>query len=893
MKKIISLIMSLIIISSVLPAAVYAEENETYSQYESYCYDTLVGLGIVDENEEISRMITKGEFCGIVANMLKISGESNDGALYFRDVSPDHEYYDSICAMARHGYIFGDDSQRVYPDKYITKETALVILVRALGYETMAKNSGGYIAGYANLWNNLDLDKGLNDVLDKDFTLSKVCVALYNSLLAKQPGNAYSSNAGFQIEAEGGATLLYSLYNGYEFKGIVNKNGYTSLVSSDRYKDSERVRIGDVEMNGGETGIGKYLGYEIVGITVDSQKGAEDYTVVSFTTYNKNDGLTIRGDKLLSVPDTLTVKYDDGESNKTRTAKLTRNVSVIYNYQYISSYTEDDLYIDNGYLKLVDNNRDGEYDVVFVFEYTTYFVSGVDTLTGYIYDTYGYEPIVVDDQTVITDAYGTTMSIAAVQPNDILSVYKPKHSSEGSVTVIEKSMAQPVEGEVESLHEDDGTIAVIDGKEYRVSDRYAALSQPNTTYRKIKLGMKGIFYINDDTEIYAIEVSACDFIYAYLISIGVRDWDYTSKCKVYTQYGEFKELSFHEKLKINGSRVDDIYTLNQNTLLCSGGKAKPQLVKYKTDAAGLITELLVSDGTKVLPTKYSDTALNYNGKVTNGEMRSGAKKYNYEYLYNDDTVIFIIPADLKNQKGFQISNKVFSDAQKLTLNLYDTDSSYIFKAAVAEGGDVKADFESEPYLVALTSVGVLSINENDELVEEVKGYYKGVLKTFSALQEDNLFDGFKAGDIVHIMVDATSGNIMGTKKMFTFDDAGNNKPTTDSVIYHDEFAMKKPHDTNPIPTRIYGATGMVYGKCMAKGDNYVTLTLDGGTTGNPFTISNDVNVYVVEKDGKKINVTPSSTDAIMVASSPTAGNGSKVLLNTRNAIVREIFIIKE
>ncbi len=890
MKKILSLMLSLIIIVSVCSVGTHAEDANTYGKHEQYCYDTLVALEIIDDGEDLRSRITKGQFCDIVARMLKIDGKYYEDKLYFRDVAPDHLYYDSISILASEGYLFGNDLKRVYPDEYISKNTALVILVRALGYELMAQQSGGYIVGYESVWNSLNLDEGLRNIDDEDFTLAKVAVMLYNTLLAKQVGFKHGTT-GSSLTFEGGNSILYSLYNGYEFRGVVSKNEFTSINSADRFKD-ERIRIDNIEMSIAAPGIEDYLGYEVKGIMTESKKGEEDYTLISFTDYEYNDDLIIRSTDVLSVPDTLTVKYDDGESKKTRVAELTRNVSVIYNYQYLSTYTKEDLDIDSGYLKLIDNNLDGKYDVVFVYEYKTYFVSNVDSFSKLIYDSYGYSPLEIDDETIIMNSAGIKLDISAIQSKNILSVYEPKNASDTALTIIEQSMIAPVVGKVDKTFEDEGTFAEVGGKTYKVSDRYATISSANTTYKKIKLGLKGTFFINEDMEICAFEASSDDFTYAYLINLWVKD-DEVSKCKIYTQYAVFEEHSFHENLKINGKRVDDIYKLNQNTLLYKNGKTVAQLIKYKANTDGLITEMLVSDGTKVSPMKYKDNMVNYNGQVSNAEIRGGsAKKYNYQYLYDDDTVIFIIPENLKSEKDYNISNKIFSDGQKLTMDVYDVDNSYLMKAAIINGGKASVDFAAESYLVVVTDTGIESINENDELTEVIKGYYKGQEYKYESLEEDDWFNGFKEGDIVHILKDSVTGKIMGTKKFFTFDNAPQ-KPTTDAIIYHDEYTKKMPHDSNPIPSRLYGATGMVYGNCIAKGNNYVTLSTDGGETGDPFSTVNDTLVYVVEKKDGKITVAPSSMDAIIVATQPSIGNGSKVLLNTRNAIVREIFIIKE
>jgi len=892
MKRILSLILVLMMTASIFCVRISAAESNEISKYEQYCYETLIGLDILGDDAEIDQRVTKGEFFDIVAKMLKINDVASDGKLYFRDVSPEHEYYNSISALASMGYLFGDDNQRVYPDEYISRNTAFVIMVRALGYEAIAQRSGGYIAGHINVWSRLELDKGLSDVSDEEFDLGKISILIYNSLLANQPGTEYISDSGIQMEMESGDTLLYSLYGGYEFKGIVNKNKFTSLTSTDRY-ELEMIRIGDTEMYAENSTIHNYLGYEVRGIMLDVDKDDEDYTLLSFTDYQYNEELTIKSLDIVDVPDTLTVKYDDGSGNKTKTAELTRNVSVIYNYQYLSSYTKNDLDIDSGYLKLVDNDNDGKYDVVFIYEYQTYFVSGVDVYGGYIYDKYGYQMLEVDDEVLITNAYGDKVHISTISQNNVLAVYKPKNTSSDSLTVVEKSLAEPVAGRVDGLYNKNGTYAQINGESYRVSNRYATLSQNNpTSYRKVEVGVTGTFYLDSNNEICAFDDVINDYTYAYLTHIEIDEWKETSKCKVFTQFGQFEELLFHKNLKINGNRVTDVCDLDQTLLFdANTGLAKPQLVKYKTNSEKAIMEIMVSDGTTVLPKDYDSNVVNYNGLVTNGEIRIEAKKYNYQYIYNNDTVIFIIPADINDEKHFYISNKIFREGEKSTMKIYDVDSSYVMTAAVIEGGLMEADKTSDMHLLTITEAGTTGVNEDGEYVDVIRGYYQGAERKFTALQEDDRFDGFKEGDIVHIITDSSTGEIVYTQRMFTFDEA-TNVPTSDALIYYNEFKKTHPHtSTTPVAT-IWAGMGLVYGECTAKGDDWITVTLNNGNTGEPFICQKNIFVYVVEKTDRGTIVTPSSIDAVVAATEPTSGNGSKVLLNARNAIVREIYIIK-
>lgn len=880
-KKLITIIC--ICFSAVLiQSMAYAEEY-----YSTYYSDTLQALGIeIDADSE--DVITKGAFCGIVANLMDLNTEYSGQAIYFRDVTQDHEYYEEITILAEQGYVVGDDKGRFYPDEPLTSETASVILVRCLGYELNAQYGGGWISGYYRIANELGINDGVGSVSNTGLTGPQVTRMVFNTLLAP----TYGMNLSEQM-IEKGETLAEKIYFAVELEGVVKQTRFTGIDTIEGCPQG-MVVLDETAVYTGETNAESYLGYKIRAMAIENED--DSYTLISVAKHKQNTDLRISYNEINEVPDIYSIEYEQADSNRIRTINLDRNVSVIYNYQKLMAYETADLQIENGYMQLVDNNNDGKYDVVLVYEYLTYFVAGVDTDAGFIYDKYGYDALDVNEDTIILNSYDYEVDLSTIKTDSVLSVYMPKTANASSYTVIVVSDYEPVEGKVTGVLNEREMTVTINGENYIIDKRYLSVSQTNPQVTKIELGVSGIFYLNKDKQISGFKYTTSDELYGYMKKIYIDEVDEKAYFELFSQEAVFVKGQISEKVKLNGARIRNTEALLEDGILFPEGKFKPQLVKFKLDGDGKMTSLkIASEAVATNPMQTDEEELTYNGTVTDGEMRPSGQKYAYKYLYTDDTIVFNVPAanDISNERKYSISEKVYTDGEDLTLKLYDVGFDYIIGAAVQVDGANSVNFDNQQSLTIITDICQVYDEETQEVCMALTGITDGEEQTYTCTLEDGYFDGFKIGDFARILVNKTTGETIGALKVFTFSDAG---PTadTDAVIYHDRYARKNPNRKNPIPNGDYdyGITS-VYGRCIAKGENSIALTLDGGASGYASNINKNAGYYLVEYQGGRVRVTKVTADAIVASSSPKAVNGHNVMLNIRNAMTTEVFIIKE
>ncbi|MBQ3038913.1 MAG: S-layer homology domain-containing protein, partial [Clostridia bacterium] len=488
MKKIISMLLVCCISVSLLFVQGVAYAQDIYSDYY---YDVLKALEIDVKNSD-DDYITKGEFCEIIADLMCVDTDYDTSKLYFRDVSQSYKNYKAITALAEQGYIVGDDKGRFYPDESLTLDVAKVMLVRCLGYELNSQVIGGWLIGYNKIANSLDLGEGVGKVSAEGLTANQVNRLIYNALLTPTCELDLTDKV-----TQKGITLGEKLYNAVEINGIVNQTVFTGLDVVEGSLEGTAL-IGEQSVYTGEIKAENYLGYTVRAMAVEED---DEYTLIAIVKDERNSELVLDYTEIEEEVTTDRIKYLRAEDSRIKNADLDRNASVIYNYQKLNKFTADDLKINNGYMTLIDNDKDGEYDVIHVYEYKTYVVSGVETSTGEIYDKYGYDALETEENTIIMNSYGYKVDVSTIVEDSVLSVFLPKVKNDRSYTVIMVSGYEPVEGKVTSYQTDeDGIVtAKINGEEYIIDSRYLEVSSAqNSRFKKIQIGSSGIFLLNKD-----------------------------------------------------------------------------------------------------------------------------------------------------------------------------------------------------------------------------------------------------------------------------------------------------------------------------------------------------------------------------------------------------------
>ena len=159
LKKLISVIIAVIMIVgsfATVSAADYKDVESTNSFYKAI--KVLSGLGIVNGDDEGNfnpkNDIKRSEMVALVCRMM---GEediaTNSASNAFTDVAANHWAAGNIAWGVNRGIINGMGDGTFAPDASVSYQDAVVMIMRALGYDRIAQRAqnGGYPAGYLKL----------------------------------------------------------------------------------------------------------------------------------------------------------------------------------------------------------------------------------------------------------------------------------------------------------------------------------------------------------------------------------------------------------------------------------------------------------------------------------------------------------------------------------------------------------------------------------------------------------------------------------------------------------------------------------------------------------------------------------------------------------------------
>lgn len=130
----------------------------------------------------------------------------------FNDVTSDHWAYRYISSAKENGIINGDGNGNFYPERDITNEEIVKMIVCLLGYRELAEAKGGYPAGYTATASGLGITAGLNLKVNSPALRKDTAIMIYNAL--DVPIMAEGSK-----DADG--NIAYSVMNGKNGKPLL------------------------------------------------------------------------------------------------------------------------------------------------------------------------------------------------------------------------------------------------------------------------------------------------------------------------------------------------------------------------------------------------------------------------------------------------------------------------------------------------------------------------------------------------------------------------------------------------------------------------------------------------------------------------------------------------
>ncbi len=800
------------------------------------------GNGQFRPNDNLTRAeVTK---IAIHAMGLEEAAASTAGQSKFPDVSTDFWANGYINLATSNGIIIGDDKGNFRPMDPITYAEAMTIMVRATGFEPVALQKGGFPTGYVLVGSENGLNKQVSGSTHSPITRGNMATLTVNTLKSKlMEQTSFGEVPKFEIVDK---TLLNNKLNVTEYSGQITAipssaiNGTSSLVDG-QVKIDENIFYTDYNVN-------RLLGFN-VNYYVKKHRSGEETVILAMPVKGKNTTLKITADLFEGITtknSNKAISYLKSEtSSKTEEAELSPSAKLIYNGRY-NELTDELLNMTDksGHITLLDTDKDGKFDIVFVSSYYNMVVDTVSSL-GKISDKYDAPSITLDDEVTFSITRGyESLKVEDLQEYDVISVAESLDHELFEVIVSNNT----VTGKITAVAGDEYT---IDGKQYKIANNYS---------NELSIGTEATFYLDFENKIAATDKAMLlSSNYGYM-SRAYKTDDETVKFKVFTKEGKDVVYEGADKIKLNGAGAQKAETVL--AALQTEGQVSPQLITFKLNADNKLSEINTAvDNSATGAVNKNHFTLNY--KLTDAVYNETLKKIG-NVKVDEKTVVFDIPAG--ETTDFEIADiKMFEDEQKYDVHVFDMSEDFTAKAIIVTNSRLNTNADSSIAVVKEIAKGQ---NSEEEVSDVLVAYMDG--KEIRLFAEDDsvlLKDEetkLQTGDIIQIKQNAED-EIVSIRVLF-------------------DIRAKATEGTAEPAEHLE----TVYGKVTKKFTNSINVTVNDGSTVN-YEITKDTKVYKVD--------TTLSTNQISVAEAGDievfdAEENNRIFIKIYKDVVQEVVIIQ-
>lgn len=700
----------------------------------------------------------------------------------------------------------------------ISFDNALRTLVNALGYKQIAYMYGGNDNAYIQIAANYDITKNFLD--NRSASIRRTDAAsLLNDSIKADVYISYGNNGHKSIN-----TLEY-FKDAYKITGVVESVSEHAITSGDTiYKG---IRIGDYLLASDRSDLYDYLACKVEAYYRKEDSGGNTLLYIS---YHKNNSIiTIDGEDIKSVENNMIRYYSD---NKTKKVSLNSSAKEILNGFSPKLLDEEDFY-NCDYIRLVDNDNNGKYDVVFVYKYDIMVVKRIVESQGMIYGLYNDDPNgslkVNFADCDMTDRMGNPVDAYYITEDSILSVAKDIETNKTKIIVSNLMYT----GVVKSTN---GTKIKFEDRTYK----YSTNAEYYKDAKAIKNGNKYTVYLDYRGRIAGYDLLKTDDIqYGFLIQAWIEDnrSDVIAKLLPYT--GDMNEFKLARSTKIDGLTCKDAEKIitalkiaadYQRSTLATLDSSYKIMADYSDDSyvyvrVPIMYKLNDEGEIKYIDTPYhsdnenpewndvfhdnSMTMYNDFSKRTSS-IKPGGMYLRNTLAFNSDngnnvainskTKVFVVPVsndrgDIGDASQYIKTNLTYFDdwvyypqtgTQYTTENrieAYNVDESRTAGVIVYYTSDVIPEIDKKVPLTVVDEV-VKAVNDNDESVTRIIGW-QGNAQMQVDLAEDvylkryyngpngsKIMSEVKHGDIIRYVTNS-KGELVDYVKVFSLKDEDN------------------------------------------------------------------------------------------------------------------------
>ncbi len=782
MKKGLTLLLAIILLFTMSAVNTTAAPFiDTIGENCETAVTVLSALGIVEGKSDglydPDSALTRAEMTTIILRAMNMEGGAA-GRNIFTDVPEEHWAYANIAAAYQLGIINGTSPTTFEPDKSVTYEQGVKMVVAALGYSVQADAMGGYPSGYLSKASQLDLLKGV--AAGGDMTRGNMANLLYNALDVELLAKSSYGDDAYEYETDAAKTLLTYYLKAEKITGTVSA---TPMVQPDTITHSRKLLSDEVAVDSLILKKGETNAQDMFGIRSDIyfRKSADSDIPVILAIVPRIgvEVIDIPVQEIDEATDTEKIMWTDKDGKEHE--EIIAGATFIYNGRE-ETMTAARLMPSVGKVRLICDG--GDCKKVIVEAYSAYVVDKVLTedLQVRAKDGTLINMDLADNTlpTILTDHTGMALNIEDLAEWDVLSVAESLPENTSRVRRIYRSY-EMISGKVTEMSDD--TIVVSDGE-------YAVISP--LAYGTISLGTSGAFYLDFLGNIVAVDESyESSTTYGWLAgAANTKGLGGKPQLKIFTQDGEMKVFDVAEYVTFNGSSMKNTALLQPGaafsaqwstdvrpSLIDADGQVISQLLKYDTNEEGLVASIETAantsdpnrpDSEKIenqvfsMDWFYNDAkgdsagdAVEFNGtKDGNLATRINSKVENVSGVFfgkvwtDANTKFFIIPSDRSRDKDYMLRPlKEFGLEENRNadwVSFYDVDEEYYCGAMVMHnymgtGVTISDSYPSQETSPALITGLSMVLGDDGEVKNTMKLYNHSGKEVSVTIEEDFRF----------------------------------------------------------------------------------------------------------------------------------------------------------
>ena len=688
MRRIISVLLAIAMLFSCAMVAM-AEDAAATPAVGVEEIDFLAKLGLMEADADPEATITRAEMAKIVMMCIGQGDSVTPTETPFTDVNASNEYSGYIQLANSAGIMVGGGDGTFNPNGNVTYNQMVKLLIHAIGHEAFAQASGGYPGGYLMTASNNEMLVGTTPAGEQAVSHGVAAILIKNALNI-DVYERISYGDSYEYVSRAGVTTLTKFFDVYEVQGVITANHFGSLSGTSSLKDDEIMLDGATVLKTGESGAEDYLGY-LMNLYVKVDKDARYNTIVA--AYPLETAITvINGDAVMNrTSDSLLVYLD--ETNEEEELKIDSSADMIYNGSP-KFWSAADLKGNFGDITAIDNDSDGDVDVLIVYNYKNVIVDTTKVSDNRVYtkdetvaawQSFEIDPESRSVKTTFVNTDGEDITIEDIEEWNVLSVAKSDGGDVMKVILCDET----VEGTIESFGDDTIT---IDGTEYDYDTTKVAAPSAADFERE------AVFYLDFAGRIAAIDFDGAigGMEYGYVRAAAASGTGFSRKAEIEMLVPDgITIFELAKEVKLNGVTVSNEAAV-ADAAIQDGGVAKKQLIMYSLDEEGKIEKIntFVDDTANTLTEKVKADTFTLDGVINGDSTRYQGgtfKGFGSKYLVRENTKVFIVqnPDDAVDREDLY---KVWSPSSLGSyyfgkLQVFDVDSDHIAGAVVLQYAD--------------------------------------------------------------------------------------------------------------------------------------------------------------------------------------------------------------